>query len=54
MVFIKGRQVVMSPTMYAYECDLLGVYFLQRLAVSEGDQPVFGAVDNVSMTLYVR
>lgn len=43
----------MPPAMYAYECDLFGVYLLQCLAVPEGDQPVFGAVDNVSMTLYV-
>lgn len=44
----------MSATMNAYKSDLLGIYLLQRLAMPDGYQPVFGAMDNVSVTLYIR
>ena len=43
----------MASSVYAYQRDLMRVYFLQLFAVLDGNQPVFGAMNNIGMTIYV-
>lgn len=52
MVFRKGRQVIMSPAMNAYQGDLAGIELLQFFAVADGYQPVTGAVQYIGMAVY--
>ncbi len=44
----------MPAAMDADKGDLLRVYFLQGLAVTDRNEPVFSAMDDVSVTRYFR
>ena len=43
----------MFASMYTDKGDLMWIDFLQGLALPDRDQPVFGAMDNIGMTVYM-
>ena len=54
MVPGKGCKIIMPAAGNTYECNFPGIKGLQFFAVANGQQPVFGAMQNISMAIYFR
>lgn len=52
MVFIKSREVIVTPSVDPDQGDFPGIDLLQGFAVADGDQPVAGAVNDIGMAFY--
>jgi CDP-glycerol glycerophosphotransferase (TagB/SpsB family) len=52
VVLIKRRKIIMPASLYSDKGDHPGVDLLQCLAVPDRYQPVFGAVQDISVTFY--
>jgi hypothetical protein len=53
VVFVERRQVVMSTSVYSNKSNVVRSYFLQGHTLRKGNQPVFGAVQNIGMAFYI-
>ncbi len=51
MVLGEGGQVVVAAALDADKGDFIGVDLLQVFAVADGDEPVFCAVNDISMAV---
>ena len=51
MVFRERRQVVMPAALYAYERNFIGIDLLQALTVADGNNVVFGAMEDIGMAV---
>ena len=53
MVFIKRRQVIVAAPFNPYQGNFIRADGLQLFAVADGNEPVFGAMQNISMAVYM-
>ena len=53
VVFRKGRKIIMPATMDTNESYFMRIYFLKIFAVLYRDQPVFCAMNNIGMAIYM-
>ena len=51
VVFIEFGEIIMPTTVDAYESDLRRVYFLQSLAMPDGNQAILCAVNNIGVAI---
>ena len=54
MVLVVGRKVIMAASVDADKGYHPGIYLLQGFAVTDRDEHVFSAMNNVGMALYFR
>ena len=52
MVLIKRGKVVMTAAVDTDECNFSRIDLLQRLAMPDWYQPVFGAMNDIGMAFY--
>ncbi len=52
MVFGERRQIIVSPAFNSNQRDFARIDFLQLLALPDGDEPVFCAVQNICMAFH--
>lgn len=53
MVLIKFRKVIMPATLDADQRNFMRIYLLQSFTIPDRDQPIFSAVNNIGMTIYM-
>jgi hypothetical protein len=54
MVFVKRWQVIVTTTYNADQCGLLRIDLLQGFTMTDGDEPVAGAMQYIGVAFYSR
>ena len=53
MILRKGGEVIVPATLDADQGDLIRVNLLQLFTVTDGNEPVFRSVNDISMAVYL-